>query len=123
MGFVGLSSADLENKTTERLINYDKCNANLYLISRLKLYSSEENRFVFGGSIYMEEYQEAVKESKIIILEKAEKNPNDGKKELKLASFDPLDYTTAEAVCKFNNESSEYFVTMEKMNCFCVSCP
>jgi len=117
----GLSTADLENKTTERLINYDKCNANLYLISRLKLYSSEEDRFVFGGSVYMEEYQEAVKESKIIILEKAEKNPNEGKKELKLASFDVLDYTTAEAVCKFNNESSEYFITFDsryKLNNF-----
>lgn len=109
----GLSVADLENKTTERLINYDKCNANLYLISRLKLYNSEENRFVFGGSVYMEQYQEAVKESKIIILEKAEKNPNEGKKELKLASFDPLDYTTAEAVCRFNNENSDYYVTFD----------
>ena len=109
----GLSVADLEKKTTERLINYDKCNANLYLISRLKLYNSEENRFVFGGSVYMEQYQEAVKESKIIVLEKAEKNPNEGKKELKLASFDPLDYTTAEAVCKFNNENSDYYVTFD----------
>ena len=109
----GLSVADLENKTTERLINYDKCNANLYLISRLKLYNSEENRFVFGGSVYMEQYQEAVKESKIIVLEKAEKNPNEGKKELKLASFDQLDYTTAEAVCKFNNENSDYYVTFD----------
>ena len=109
----GLSVADLENKTTERLINYDKCNANLYLISRLKLYNSEENRFVFGGSVYMEQYQEAVKESKIIVLEKAEKNPNEGKKELKLASFDQLDYTTAEAVCRFNNENSDYYVTFD----------
>ena len=109
----GLSVADLEKKTTERLINYDKCNANLYLISRLKLYNSEENRFVFGGSVYMEQYQEAVKESKIIVLEKAEKNPNEGMKELKLASFDPLDYTTAEAVCKFNNENSDYYVTFD----------
>ena len=109
----GLSVADLEKKTTERLINYDKCNANLYLISRLKLYNSEENRFVFGGSVYMEQYQEAVKESKIIVLEKAEKNPNEGKKELKLASFDQLDYTTAEAVCKFNNENSDYYVTFD----------
>ena len=109
----GLSSADLENKTTERLINYDKCNANLFVISRLKLYSAEENRFVFGGNVLMEQYQQAVNTSKIIVLEKAEKNPNEGKKELKLASFDPLDYTTAEAVCKFNIESSDYFITFD----------
>ena len=109
----GLSTVDFAGKKTERILNYDKCGANLYLLSRMKLYSSENDRYVFGGSIYRENYSDTDLISKIIILEKAAEDPNKGKTELKLASFDLLDYTTAEAVCRFNAESSEYRVVFD----------
>lgn len=109
----GLSTVDFAGKKTERLIDYDKCGANLYLLSRLKLYSSENDRYVFGGSIYRENYVGNELISKIIILEKAAEDPNKGKTVLKLASFDTLDYTTAEAVCRFNAESTEYRVVFD----------
>ena len=109
----GLNLVDFAGKKLERLLNYDRCNANLYLLSRLKLYSSENDRYVFGGSVYRENYVDNVNTSKIIILEKAAEDPNAGKTELKLASFDPLDYTTAEAVCRFNQESTEYRVIFD----------
>ena len=109
----GLSTVDFAGKKTERILNYDRCGANLYLLSRLKLYSSGNDRYVFGGSVYMENYSGTGLISKIIILEKAAEDPNKGKTELKLASFDTLDYTTAEAVCRFNSESTEYRVVFD----------
>ena len=109
----GLSAADFGGKKTERILDYDRCGANLYLLSRMKLYSCENDRFVFGGGIYSENYNDSGKMMKIIILEKAAEDPNKDKTELKLASFDRLDYTTAEAVCRFNSENAEYRIVFD----------
>ena len=109
----GLNSVDLDGKKTERLLDYDRCGANLYLLSRMKLYSCGNDRFVFGGGIYRENYTESDEMLKIIILEKAAEDPNKDKTELKLASFDRLDYTTAEAVCRFNSGSTDYRIVFD----------
>jgi hypothetical protein len=109
----GLNSVDLDGKKTERLLDYDRCGANLYLLSRMKLYSCGNDRFVFGGGIYRENYTESDEMLKIIILEKAAEDPNKDKTELKLASFDRLDYTTAEAVCRFNSGNTDYRIIFD----------
>lgn len=109
----GLFKFDMDAKTTERILDYDRCNANLYVLRNMKLYSAEGDKYVFAGEYFMDDYMQLTTQSAIVILEKAEQDPTDGKQEITLASFDPIDYQTAEAVLVFNEGSDGYHISYD----------
>lgn len=109
----GLFKLDFEGKKTERVLNYDRCDANLYLLRRLKLFRCENGRYVFGGSVYTENYTDFTSCLSVIILQESDNDPTVGKTELTAASFDVLDYNTAEAVRIFNQNSSKYHLSFD----------
>lgn len=109
----GLFAVDFGAKKTTRILDYDRCNVNLYLLKQFKLYSAGNNRYVFAGRYMIENYMKTSMPIKIIVLEKSDKDPAEGKTELKFASFDSLDYTTAEAVYRFNMNSDSYHISYD----------
>lgn len=109
----GLFKLDFEGKKTERILDYDRCDANLYLLRRLKLFRCENGRYIFGGKVYTENYTEFTDRLSVIILQRSDNDPTAGKTELTAASFDILDYNTAEAVRIFNQNSSKYHLSFD----------
>lgn len=109
----GLFKFNMDAKTTERILDYDRCNANLFVLRNMKLYSAEGDKYVFAGAYFMNDYMQITNESAIVILEKADKDPTEGRKEITLASFDQLDYQTAEAVLEFNEGSTGYHISFD----------
>ena len=109
----GLFKFDMNAKTTERILDYDRCNANLYMLRNMKLYSTEGDKYVFAGEYFMDDYMKLTTQSAVVILEKAAEDPTAGKQEITLASFDTLDYQTAEAVLVFNEGSGGYHISYD----------
>ncbi len=109
----GLFKVDLEKKQTERILDYDRANANLYLLRNMELVQNEGDRYIFGGNVYLAEYADLVSEPKLIVLEKSEEDPTAKKEEITLASFDVIDYATAEAVLRFNQSDSDYYISFD----------
>lgn len=109
----GLFKLDFDGKKAEQIINFDRCDANLYLLRRMKLYSASDGRYVFGGCVLEENYLNTAEPPKMIILQKSDKDLAQGKKVLTLASFNVVDYATAEAVLKFNRTNSEYRISFD----------
>ncbi len=109
----GLFTIDFGSKKTTRILDYDRCNVNLYLIKQFKLCSAGNNRYVFAGRYMLEDYMRTSMQVKMIILEKTDKDPTEGKTELNFACFDTLDYTTAEAIYRFNLSSDSYHISYD----------
>lgn len=109
----GLFKVDLEKKQTERILDYDRTDANLYLLRNMKLLKNEGDRYVFGGDMYLSDYANLVSKPKLIVLEKSEEDPTAKKKEITLASFDAIDYATAEAVLRFNQSDPDYYISFD----------
>lgn len=91
----------------EEILNFNECNVNREEASSGDLLSINDDEIVFT---FQKNYDD---DPVVYILDRADKNPNAGKKKIKAGSADVgdyLDYIYSEAIRKFNNENSEYFV-------------
>lgn len=109
----GFFTADFDSKKTEQVINYDRCDVNLYLIRHMKPYRAENGRYIFGGCVLEEDHLKTNTPARLIILQKSDKDLLQGKTELKLASFSVADYSTSQAVLNFNLTNSEYRISFD----------
>ena len=107
---------DFENKEETVIFDYNWCNINRYDVRSLELISYSEDELVFAGSVWggsYSYYSGDDSELQILKLTRSATNPNAGKTVLVAATTQYLSYTMCEAVCLFNEQSSDYYITLD----------
>ena len=111
----GIQVLDFDNSTLSEIFSFDNCNVNRNDVSYLKLMSYTEDEIVLVGISYSG-YSLSTNEivnPQIIVLTKADSNPNAGKTVLTAATVGYIDYAMSEAVCRFNETNADYFIKFE----------
>ena len=110
----GIKTIDYENKTLTTAFSFDSCNINRGDVARLKLVSYSEEEIVFIGSLYQGNmFNSSWSTPQLIVLNKADSNPNAGKTVLTAATVGNIDYAMSEAVCVFNHTNPDYFIRFD----------
>lgn len=112
----GIKKVDFDNKELTELFNFNSCNVNRYDISNLSLVDYSEDRIILAGTVWRDTgyfSNGSSSESQMIVLTKADSNPNVGKTILKTATLGYLSYPVCEAICNFNSENPDYFVMID----------
>ena len=106
----GIYKFEPENTGEEIKLNYDFCDINRFVSSVTSVLYYDENKIILSYSGDSTKVFSMPSPPVIYTLEKAEKNPNAGKKILTVASLTGyLSYFEAEALKSFNEQNSEYF--------------
>ena len=111
----GIQVLDFDNSEISELFSFDNCNVNRNDVSYLKLMSYTEDEIVLAGISYSG-YSLSTNDivnPQIIVLTKADSNPNAGKTVLTAATVGYIDYAMSEAVCRFNETNADYFIKFE----------
>jgi len=115
----GIMLLDLENKTETKYVDYDSCNINRHDASQLSILSATEDKIVLAGITRRENFSmfkaQDISEyiPLVVILQKADTNPNAGKGVITAASFDPISYAMAEAIRQFNESDNGGFIVLD----------
>lgn len=116
----GIKCINFESKELEEVVSFNDCNINRSIISRFDLVSVEDDRYVLAGTVNTYDaytmFDSSDKEiPAIIVLEKADKNPNAGKLVLTAATVGRVEtpYPISEAIRKFNDTNKKYFIRIE----------
>ena len=113
-GTDGLSVYDFDAHTAEMMVNYDRCNANIYDLRSLLPYECSDGKVVMGGNVVRDNYFEMESIPMLAILTKSETDPYEKRNAISLAILDSyLDYPTAEAVRIFNDENPDYYIYVD----------
>ena len=111
----GIQVLDFDNNEISELFSFDNCNVNRNDVSYLKLMSYTEDEIVLVGISYSG-YSLSTNDivnPQIIVLTKADSNPNAGKTVLTAATVGYIDYAMSEAVCRFNETNADYFIRFD----------
>ena len=110
----GIKCIDFENDTLTEIFSFDSCNVNRGDIAGLKLVSYSEEEIVFVGSVFKGSmFNSLGSQPMLIVLTRAESNPNAGKTILTAATIGFVDYAVSEAVCIFNENDPDYFIRFD----------
>ncbi len=95
-------------------MSFASANINVFDASRARVISATDDTFVLFSSIFEES---AFPRNVVLVLKKAESNPNEGKKILNVYSAtNSISYAEAEAVVEFNNSNDEFMVIVTYSN-------
>ena len=111
----GIQVLDFDNSEISELFSFDDCNVNRNDVSYLKLMSYTEDEIVLAGISYSG-YSLSTNDivnPQIIVLTKADSNPNAGKTVLTAATVGYIDYAMSESVCRFNETNADYFIKFD----------
>lgn len=114
----GIKILDLDTKTEDVYLSYDNCDINRFDAASLYVAQMSEDRIVLVGASYREQlgensYAMTNPDTMIVVLNKADTNPNAGKNVLGAANLEYLTYPLAEAICEFNRTSGSAFIMMD----------
>ncbi|MCR5592376.1 MAG: extracellular solute-binding protein [Saccharofermentans sp.] len=109
----GISKVNFDSSSLEEILNYENCSLNRDDATNLTPIAISEDRIVLTGSIFRIAYGDYQYESVMVFLDKADTNPHAGKQILTIAPISGLNYPLCEAVCRFNDQSTEYFATFD----------
>lgn len=111
----GISSIDFTNCQLKEIISYANSNVNRYVMDDLYPVMASEDRVVMTG-VMTEPHVNGVdgtEQMVIMVFTKADSNPNAGKTIIKIASIPGYSYALCDAVCRFNENSDEYFAMFD----------
>ena len=108
----GLFRINAEKKTTEKLFDYNQCSLNFGLAERFNLVECSDDRILLCGRCDNNSIYEGRTADKLNLIEltRADKNPHSGKTVLEIYSLNGIDDKTGEAVTRFNETNSKYFI-------------
>ena len=108
----GVFKINAEKKTTEKLFDYNQCGLNIGLIDCFDLVECSDDRILLCGRCDNPSVYEGRTADKINLIEltRADKNPHSGKTVLEIFSPNGIDDKTGEAVTRFNETNSKYFI-------------
>ena len=108
----GVLRADMKKKTTEEVLRFSWSNVNTGLVDWPTLIECSEDYFLMmSGSGFIQSYSDG-KNNELTFYEfrRAGKNPNAGKTVLELYSEKGIDANIGEAISRFNENNSKYFI-------------
>ena len=113
----GIAVIDTVNKKMENAIDYDWCGVNKMTLEFLTLEEADDNSFLLCGqknANYMltTNVSKQASEFYIVQLTKAPKNPHAGKTLLNLYTNGYVNATTYDAILKYNETSSDYYIVV-----------
>ena len=110
-----ISRVNFENGTEEEIFNYANTNANRSEVSSLTpVFVSDEKVVLTGQTIILDSQTLSYDFVPVVkIFTKAETNPNAGKTYLTLTSTGGYTPGLCNAVCQFNDSSSEFFIVFD----------
>ena len=108
----GIKKIDFSSKSVEDYLDFDCCNINRYDVMNLSILSMTEDEVSLGGTVWHDGTVTSLSgtETEVVILRKAETNPNAGKTILTIAALDFFSYPLCEAVGNFNETNDKYFI-------------
>ena len=108
----GIKKIDFSAKSVEDYMDFDSCNINRYDVMNFSILSMTEDKIVLGGTVWHNSTVTGLSgsETEVVILKKAETNPNAGKTILTIAALDYFSYPLCEAVGNFNESNDKYFI-------------
>ena len=116
----GIKCINFETKELEDVVSFNDCNINRSIISRFDLVSVEDDRYVLAGTVNNYDSltlfsQKSNEIPEVIVLEKADKNPNAGKIVLTAATVGWVNtsYSISEAIREFNETNKKYYIQIE----------
>ncbi|MCR5528227.1 MAG: extracellular solute-binding protein [Saccharofermentans sp.] len=110
----GIKTINCETMTLDEVFSFDSCNVNRGDIRGLRIVSYSEDEIVMVGSVYRGNlFNNTINDSQLIILNRADSNPNAGKTILTAATVGDIDYAMSEAVCLFNETNPDYFIQFD----------
>jgi ABC-type glycerol-3-phosphate transport system substrate-binding protein len=116
----GIKCINFETKELEDVVSFNDCNINRSIISRFDLVSVEDDRYVLAGTVNNYDSltlfsQKSDEIPEVIVLEKADKNPNAGKIVLTAATVGWVNtsYSISEAIREFNETNKKYYIQIE----------
>ena len=110
----GIQVLDFDNKALSEVFSFNCCNVNRYDISYMQLIDYTEDEISFIGTVYRGNTgMNELNTPQLIVLRKADSNPNAGKTILTAASITDISYATSEAVCIFNETNPDYFISFD----------
>ena len=116
----GIRRINFESKELEDVVSFNSCNLNRSIIGNFDLISVEDDRCVLSGIINDRDSSAAFNMIEndvpaIVVLEKADKNPNAGKIIVTAATVGHADmsYSIGEAVRMFNEKNKKYYIQIE----------
>lgn len=115
----GIKRINFDTKELEEAVSFNFCNMNRASLGDLRLLSAEGDRYVLAGLIgshnSLDLDSSDVYIPTIVVLEKADKNPNAGKIIITAAAAGETDlsYTFCEAVRLFNNTNEKYIIQID----------
>lgn len=116
----GIKCINFETKELEDVVSFNSCNINRSIVSKCNLISVDNDRYVFAGMVNTYDSYTMFDSSDrdipaIIVLEKADKNPNAGKMILTAATVGRVEtpYPISEAIRVFNETNKKYYIRIE----------
>ena len=111
----GIQAINFDDKELSEIFSFDNCNVNRSDVSYMKLMSYTEDEIVFVGTVYRgySMGMNYLANPEIVVLTKADSNPNAGKTVLTAATVGYIDYAMSEAVCRFNETNADYFIKFD----------
>lgn len=109
----GVSKLDIQNKTSEDIMDYSFSDVNRLYLTNLEIADCTEDAFLLCGQYNSNNMftSQFVKNYAIVEFTKAETNPHAGKQILELYAADgEIDATVSDAIIKYNNESTDYYI-------------
>ena len=110
----GIKKLDFEKKEAASVFSYDSCNINRYETRDLQIAGLSEEQIILSSSDML--VSSVTGESpamKFFVLDKQDENPNINKKKIRAATLTEFDYTFCDAVCRFNDSSSDYMIVFD----------
>lgn len=111
----GVYSVDFDSQTINPIFMFSDTNVNQYDVSNFTAVKVTEDECIFTGTSSVPTVGSASMlntSALIYTFTRADSNPNAGKTIIEVASVDNLDYALCNAVCEFNNNSSDYFIRL-----------
>lgn len=115
---IGVRRIDTENESVDVVFDFNNCGINRALLGSSKLIYCDEESFVFASSISADNTDDVLGEDKYTIYDfsRVSENPNAGKTVLELyIDNGDIDRNTAEAIIRFNENNSEYFIEVSDL--------
>ncbi|MBR2549257.1 MAG: extracellular solute-binding protein [Clostridiales bacterium] len=110
---LGISRINVEKKTADMIFDYSWCSINRHILNFFYVAECTGESFILCGPVSQQGSFLKTVQSEFVIYEfkKADQNPHAGKTVLELyAAGGELDYTTADAVIRFNEANSGYYI-------------
>lgn len=111
----GVYKLDFDNGEAVSVLDFNNCSVNKAEINTYSLLDIDDNSVTFFSQIdNYAPYAESKTETSIVVMTKADSNPNAGKTILEVCCLSGIDVATADAIVDYNETNPDYFLIVDE---------